>query len=66
MIKQTIQSSVAHDSESLGARNLALVSMEASYGSELERQNGDFPNFDGLKKTSCRRIIWKEKVRLVI
>ena len=57
MIKQTIQSSVAHDSESLGARNLALVSMEASYGSELERQNGDFPNFDGLKKTSCRRII---------
>jgi len=49
--------------KALGVRSLALVSMEAV---RTERQNGDFPNVDGVKKRSCRTIVRKEKVRLII
>ena len=43
--------------------NLVLVSMVAA---KTERQNGDFPDLDGVKKRGCRRIVRKEKVRLII
>lgn len=49
--------------KALGARRLVLVSMVAV---KTERQNGDFPIHDGVKKRSCRTIIRKEKVRLII
>lgn len=56
-----ISYSVVRGSEGIRGEN--LVSMEAN---KTEGQNGDFPNLDGVKERSCRRIIRKEKVRLII